>query len=244
MTEQTDKKPLRSRAWFNNPDNIDMTALYLERYMNFGLSLAELAIRPADHRHRADRFRSLAVQSPSPRPRRPSARRASARPAASRSNSRSTRSRKPASGRPPGSTATLAYLGLVEVLYGYPIDGVVLTIGCDKTTPACLMAAGHREHPGDRAFRPAPCSTAGSAASAPARAPSCGRRASCWPPARSDNDGFPPPGSHPPRRPPATCNTMGHGYHDELAGRGARHAAAGRGRHSGALPAIARKPPT
>ena len=35
----------------------------------------------------------------------------------------------------------LAYLGLVEVLQGYPLDGVVLTIGCDKTTPACLMAA-------------------------------------------------------------------------------------------------------
>ena len=56
-------------------------------------------------------------------------------------SSRSTRFRRPANGRPPGSDRNLAYLGLVEVLYGYPIDGAVLTIGCDKTTPACLMAA-------------------------------------------------------------------------------------------------------
>jgi len=41
--------------------------------------------------------------------------------------------------RPPHSTAT-SLLGLVEILYGYPLDGVVLTTGCDKTTPACLMA--------------------------------------------------------------------------------------------------------
>ena len=40
-----------------------------------------------------------------------------------------------------GLDRNLAYLGLVEVLYGYPLDGVVLTIGCDKTTPAMLMAA-------------------------------------------------------------------------------------------------------
>ena len=47
----------------------------------------------------------------------------------------------------------LAYLGLVEVLYGYPLDGVVLMTGCDKTTPACLMAAATVEHSGDRAVR-------------------------------------------------------------------------------------------
>ena len=63
------------------------------------------------------------------------------KPAASRWNSRSIRSKKPASARPPGSIATSPIWRLVEVLYGYPLDGVVLTIGCDKTTPACLMAA-------------------------------------------------------------------------------------------------------
>jgi dihydroxy-acid dehydratase len=56
-------------------------------------------------------------------------------------NSPSTRSRKPASARPRALDRNLSYLGLVELLYGYPLDGVVLTIGCDKTTPAMLMAA-------------------------------------------------------------------------------------------------------
>ena len=65
----------------------------------------------------------------------------------------------------------LAYLGLVELLYGYPIDGVVLTTGCDKTTPACLMAAATVEHSRDRACPAVPCSTAGATASASARAP-------------------------------------------------------------------------
>ena len=140
MTEQTDKKPLRSRAWFNNPDNIDMTALYLERYMNFGLSLAELQsgrpiigiaqtgsdLSPCNRHHLvlADRLREgireaggIAIEFPV-HPIQETGKRPTA-----------------------GLDRNLAYLGLVEVLYGYPIDGVVLTIGCDKTTPACLMAA-------------------------------------------------------------------------------------------------------
>ena len=62
-------------------------------------------------------------------------------PAASRSNFRCIRFSRTASGRPPALDRNLAYLGLVEVLYGYPLDGVVLTTGCDKTTPAALMAA-------------------------------------------------------------------------------------------------------
>ena len=128
---------LRSRAWFDNPDNPDMTALYLERYLNFGLTPRGTAVRQADHRHRPDRLR----------PRRPATATtsswpsacatASATPAASPSNSRCIRSRRPASARPPALDRNLAYLGLVEMLYGYPLDGVVLTIGCDKTTPAC-----------------------------------------------------------------------------------------------------------
>ncbi len=67
--------------------------------------------------------------------------RESAPPAASRWNFRCTRSRRPANGRPLALDRNLAYLGLVELLFGYPLDGVVLTTGCDKTTPACLMAA-------------------------------------------------------------------------------------------------------
>ena len=79
----------------------------------------------------------------------------------------------------------LAYLGLVEVLYGYPLDGVVLTTGCDKTTPACLMAAA-------TVNTPAIVLSGGpmldgynndGKLSAPAR--SCGRRARTLPPARS-----------------------------------------------------------
>ncbi len=140
MTDQTDKKTLRSRAWFNNPDNIDMTALYLERYMNFGLSQDELQsgrpiigiaqtgsdLSPCNRHHLvlADRLREgireaggIAIEFPV-HPIQETGKRPTA-----------------------GLDRNLAYLGLVEVLYGYPIDGVVLTIGCDKTTPACLMAA-------------------------------------------------------------------------------------------------------
>ena len=79
--------------------------------------------------------------------------RASATPAASRSSSRCIRSRRPASGPTAALDRNLAYLGLVEVLFGYPLDGVVLTTGCDKTTPAAIMAAATVEHAGDRPVR-------------------------------------------------------------------------------------------
>ena len=131
---------LRSRAWFDNPDNIDMTALYLERYLNFGLSLEELQsgkpiigiaqtgsdLSPCNRHHLvlADRVREgiremggIAIEFPV-HPIQETGKRPTA-----------------------GLDRNLAYLALVEVLYGYPLDGVVLTIGCDKTTPACLMAA-------------------------------------------------------------------------------------------------------
>jgi dihydroxy-acid dehydratase len=134
------KKPLRSRAWFDNPDNIDMTALYLERYLNFGLSLDELRsgkpiigiaqtgsdLSPCNRHHLvlAERVREgireaggIAIEFPV-HPIQETGKRPTA-----------------------GLDRNLAYLALVEVLYGYPLDGVVLTIGCDKTTPACLMAA-------------------------------------------------------------------------------------------------------
>ena len=131
---------LRSRAWFDNPANIDMTSLYLERYLNFGLSLDELRsgkpiigiaqtgsdLSPCNRHHLvlAERVRAGIIEAggiPLEFPVHP-IQETGKRPTA-------------------GLDRNLAYLGLVEVLYGYPLDGVVLTIGCDKTTPACLMAA-------------------------------------------------------------------------------------------------------
>lgn len=131
---------LRSRAWFANDENIDMTSLYLERYLNFGLSLDELRsgkpiigiaqtgsdLSPCNRHHLvlAERVREgireaggIALEFPV-HPIQETGKRPTA-----------------------GLDRNLAYLGLVEALYGYPIDGVVLTTGCDKTTPACLMAA-------------------------------------------------------------------------------------------------------
>src|SRR5687767_13827380 len=140
MSETPKRPKLRSRAWFDNPDNIDMTALYLERYLNYGLSLEELQsgkpiigiaqtgsdLSPCNRHHLvlAERVREgirtaggVAIEFPV-HPIQETGKRPTA-----------------------GLDRNLAYLGLVETLYGYPIDGVVLTIGCDKTTPACLMAA-------------------------------------------------------------------------------------------------------
>lgn len=136
----TNRPKLRSRAWFDNPANIGMTALYLERYLNFGLSLEELRsgkpiigiaqtgsdLSPCNRHHLvlAERLREgireaggIAIEFPV-HPIQETGKRPTA-----------------------GLDRNLAYLGLVETLYGYPLDGVVLTIGCDKTTPACLMAA-------------------------------------------------------------------------------------------------------
>ncbi|WP_454278373.1 IlvD/Edd family dehydratase [Sphingomonas sp. Marseille-Q8236] len=136
----TDMPKLRSRAWFDNPENIDMTALYLERYLNFGLSLEELQsgkpiigiaqtgsdLSPCNRHHLvlAERVREgvreaggIVLEFPV-HPIQETGKRPTA-----------------------GLDRNLAYLGLVEVLYGYPLDAVVLTIGCDKTTPAALMAA-------------------------------------------------------------------------------------------------------
>lgn len=133
-------RKLRSRAWFDNPDNPDMTALYLERYMNYGVSREELQsgkpiigiaqtgsdLSPCNRHHMvlAERVREgireaggIAIEFPV-HPIQETGKRPTA-----------------------GLDRNLAYLGLVEVLYGYPLDGVVLTIGCDKTTPAMLMGA-------------------------------------------------------------------------------------------------------
>jgi dihydroxy-acid dehydratase len=126
--------------WFDNPDNPGMTALYLERYLNFGLTREELQsgkpligiaqtgsdLSPCNRHHieLAKRVRAgieAAGGVPFEFPCHP-IQETGKRPTASLDRN-------------------LAYLSLVEVLYGYPLDGVVLTIGCDKTTPALLMAA-------------------------------------------------------------------------------------------------------
>lgn len=136
----TKKKKFRSQEWFDNPDNPGMTALYLERYLNYGLTRAELMsgkpligiaqtgsdLSPCNRHHieLAKRVREGIVSMggiPFEFPCHP-IQETGKRPTAALDRN-------------------LAYLGLVEVLYGYPLDGVVLTIGCDKTTPALLMAA-------------------------------------------------------------------------------------------------------
>jgi dihydroxy-acid dehydratase len=136
-----DKSPaLRSQLWFNNPDDPAMTALYLERYLNYGYTREELQsgkpiigiaqtgsdLSPCNRHHieLAKRVREgiraaggIAFEFP-------------VHPIQE-------------TGKRPTATIdrNLAYLGLVELLHGYPLDGVVLTVGCDKTAPACLMAA-------------------------------------------------------------------------------------------------------
>jgi dihydroxy-acid dehydratase len=133
-------RKLRSRAWFDNPDNPDMTALYLERYLNFGLSREELQsgkpiigiaqtgsdLSPCNRHHieLAKRVRE-------------GIRDAGGIPLEFPVHPIQETGKRPTA----GLDRNLAYLSLVEVLYGYPIDGVVLTTGCDKTTPAMLMGA-------------------------------------------------------------------------------------------------------
>jgi dihydroxy-acid dehydratase len=140
MKAKAEAKRLRSAAWFDNPDNIDMTSLYLERYLNFGLSLEELRsgrpiigiaqtgsdLSPFNRHHLslAERIRD-------------GIRDAGGIPLEFPVHPIQETGKRPTA----GLDRNLAYLALVEVLYGYPLDGVVLTIGCDKTTPACLMAA-------------------------------------------------------------------------------------------------------
>ena len=131
---------LRSQKWFNNPDNPSMTALYLERYLNFGLTREELqsgkpiigiAQSGSDLSPCNRHFLELANRV-----------KAGIRDAGGIPFEFPTHPIQETGKRPTAALdRNLAYLSLVEVLYGYPIDGVVLTTGCDKTTPASLMAA-------------------------------------------------------------------------------------------------------
>jgi dihydroxy-acid dehydratase len=135
------KKPtLRSQQWFNNPDQPDQTAIYLERYLNFGLTAEELQsgkpiigiaqtgsdLSPCN-RHHID----LASRT------RDGIREAGGIPLEFPVHPIHESGKRPTA----ALDRNLATLGLIEVLYGYPLDGVVLTTGCDKTTPATLMAA-------------------------------------------------------------------------------------------------------
>jgi dihydroxy-acid dehydratase len=139
-THDGEGRALRSQQWFDNPHNPGMTALYIERYMNWGLTREELQsgkpiigiaqtgsdLAPCNRHHLvlAERVREgireaggIAFEFP-------------------------VHPIQETGKRPTASLdRNLAYLGLVEVLYGYPLDGVVLTTGCDKTTPALLMGA-------------------------------------------------------------------------------------------------------
>src|ERR671934_770533 len=140
MSSNGKQRRLRSQLWFDNPDNPGMTALYLERYLNNGMTLRELTsgkpiigiaqsgsdLSPCNRHHLqltkrvregireaggvAFEFPMHPIQETGKRP-------------------------------TAALDRNLAYLSLVEVLFGYPLDGVVLTTGCDKTTPACIMAA-------------------------------------------------------------------------------------------------------
>lgn len=138
--DKTGRRMLRSRLWFDNPDNPGMTALYLERYLNYGLTVEELTsgkpiigiaqtgndLTPCN-RHHLDLARRV---------------RDGIRDAGGIAFEFPVHPLQETGKRPTAALdRNLAYLGLVEVLYGYPLDGVVLTTGCDKTTPACLMAA-------------------------------------------------------------------------------------------------------
>lgn len=140
MTKAKKPTDLRSQVWFNNPDDLEMSALYMERYLNYGLTREELGagkpiigiaqtgsdLSPCNRHHieLSKRVRDgvtaaggTVIEIP-------------VHPIQE-------------SGKRPTAMLdrNLAYLSLVETLFGYPIDGVVLNIGCDKTTPALLMAA-------------------------------------------------------------------------------------------------------
>ena len=142
-----DSKPkLRSRAWFDDPSDPGMTALHIERYLNYGLTLEELQsgkpiigvaqtgsdLSPCNRHHLVLAERVAA-----------GIRTAGGVPIEFPVHPIQETSRRPTA----ALDRNLAYLGLVEVLHGYPLDGVVLTIGSDKTTPACLMAAATMDIP-------------------------------------------------------------------------------------------------
>ncbi|MBL67557.1 MAG: dihydroxy-acid dehydratase [Verrucomicrobiales bacterium] len=140
------RKRLRSEDWFNNPDDPAMTAIYAERYLNFGLTLEELQsgrpvvgiaqtgsdLAPCNRIHLETAERVTA-----------GIRDAGGIPMVFPVHPIQESCRRPTA----SLDRNLAYLGLVEILHGYPFDGVVLTTACDKTTPALLMGAATLDLP-------------------------------------------------------------------------------------------------
>ncbi|WP_413813834.1 IlvD/Edd family dehydratase [Rhizobium sp. Root482] len=134
------KRRLRSQDWFDNPDHIDMTALYLERFMNYGITPEELRSgRPiiGIAQSGSDLTPCNRVHVELVNRVRDGIRDAGGIPIEFPTHPLFENCKRPTA----ALDRNLAYLGLVEVLYGYPLDGVVLTTGCDKTTPSALMAA-------------------------------------------------------------------------------------------------------
>ncbi len=146
MTDKNSNRKLRSQWWFDDPDDMGMTAMYLERYFNFGITVEELQsgrpvigiaqtgseLSPCNfiHTQIVGRVRD-------------GIRDAGGIPIVFPVHPIQETGRRPTA----ALDRNLAYMGLVEILHGYPFDGVVLTTGCDKTTPACLMAAATMDLP-------------------------------------------------------------------------------------------------
>jgi len=142
----TPPRRLRSQNWFDDPTHADMTALYVERFMNYGLTREELQsgrpiigiaqtgsdLAPCNRHHIELAARTKA-----------GIRDAGGIPMEFPVHPLAEQSRRPTA----ALDRNLAYLGLVEILHGYPLAGVVLTTGCDKTTPAGLMAAATVDMP-------------------------------------------------------------------------------------------------
>lgn len=142
----TANRPLRSQLWFDDPNHADMTAIYVERFMNYGMTREELQsgrpiigiaqtgsdLAPCNRHHLELSQRTKA-----------GIRDAGGIPMEFPVHPMAEQTRRPTA----ALDRNLAYLGLVEVLHGFPLDGVVLTTGCDKTTPACLMAAATTDLP-------------------------------------------------------------------------------------------------
>lgn len=140
MASSEKRKPLRSEQWFNDPEDPGMTAVYVERFFNYGITADELQsgrpvigiaqigsdITPCNriHLQTVERVRD-------------GVRDAGGIPLVFPVHPIQESVRRPTA----ALDRNLAYMGLVEIIHGYPFDGLVLTTGCDKTTPACLMAA-------------------------------------------------------------------------------------------------------
>ncbi len=139
MTD-TPPRRFRSRDWFDDPERLDMTALYLERFMNYGTTPEELRSgRPiiGIAQSGSDLNPCNRIHVELARRVRDGIRDAGGIPIEFPTHPTFENCRRPTA----AMDRNLAYLGLVELLYGYPIDAVVLTTGCDKTTPFSLMAA-------------------------------------------------------------------------------------------------------